>query len=30
MDDDLRICTTNTVKAEGWSEYWREVFSEPR
>lgn len=30
LDDDVRICTTNTVKAEGWSDYWREVFSEPR
>ncbi|APR53374.1 hypothetical protein CA223_05540 [Sphingomonas koreensis] len=30
LDDDVRICTTNTVKAEGWGEYWREVFSAPR
>lgn len=30
LDDDVRICTTNTVKAEGWGEYWLELFSAPR
>lgn len=31
MDEsDIRICTTNTVKTEGWREFWAEVFATPR
>lgn len=28
--DDVRICTENTVKAEGWAEFWARVFADPR
>ncbi|MCP3729241.1 hypothetical protein M9978_02270 [Sphingomonas sp. MG17] len=30
LDDDVRICTRNTVIAEGWAEFWARVFAEPR
>jgi hypothetical protein len=30
LDGDIRICTENTVKAEGWAEFWARVFADPR
>jgi hypothetical protein len=29
-EDDIRICTANTVKAEGWQDWYRETFAQPR
>lgn len=28
--DDIRICTRNSVIAEGWADYWAAAFAEPR
>jgi hypothetical protein len=27
---DIRICTRNTVIAEGWAQYWADAFADPR
>lgn len=29
-EEDIRICTANTVKAEGWQDWYRETFALPR
>jgi hypothetical protein len=29
-EDDIRRCTANTVKAEGWQDWYRETFAQPR
>lgn len=29
-DEDIRKCTINTVKAEGWQDWYRETFAQPR
>lgn len=29
-EEDIRICTANTVKAEGWQDWYGETFAQPR